>query len=149
MVWLKLIVCVLVILFAGQKVARYGDVIAQRKEGFSVLSGDDNVTLDLIEAGGDGVISVASNLVPDKMVAMVHTALDGDMPGARAVEQELAELFRVEFIETNPIPIKTAMALVGLCTEAFRLPLCELEKPEHRVEIQKAVRQLGLRSIET
>ena len=120
------------------------DVIAKRKEGFSVLSGDDNITLDLIEAGGDGVISVASNLVPDKMVKMVHTALDGDTGKARELEEELADLFRVEFIETNPIPIKTALAMIGMCEEVFRLPMCELEKPEHREELKKVIKKLNL-----
>lgn len=120
------------------------DVIAKRKEGFSVLSGDDNIALDLIEAGGDGVISVASNLVPDKMVKMVHTALDGDTGKARELEEELADLFRVEFIETNPIPIKTALAMMGMCEEAFRLPMCELEKPEHREELKKVIKKLNL-----
>jgi 4-hydroxy-tetrahydrodipicolinate synthase len=120
------------------------DVIAKKKEGFSVLSGDDNITLDLIEAGGDGVISVASNLVPDKMVKMVHTALDGDTGKARELEEELADLFRVEFIETNPIPIKTALAMIGMCEEVFRLPMCELEKPEHREELKKVIKKLNL-----
>jgi 4-hydroxy-tetrahydrodipicolinate synthase len=120
------------------------DVIAKRKEGFSVLSGDDNIALDLIEAGGDGVISVASNLVPDKMVKMVHTALDGDTGKARELEEELADLFRVEFIETNPIPIKTALAMIGMCEEVFRLPMCELEKPEHREELKKVIKKLNL-----
>jgi 4-hydroxy-tetrahydrodipicolinate synthase len=123
------------------------DVIAKRKEGFSVLSGDDNITLDLIEAGGDGVISVASNLVPDKMVKMVHTALNRDMVGARELEKELADLFRVEFIETNPIPIKTALAMMGMCKEAFRLPMCELEKPEHREELKEVLQKLDLKGV--
>ena len=120
------------------------DVIAGRKESFSVLSGDDNITLDLIEAGGDGVISVASNLLPDRMVKMVHTALDGDMAGARALEAELADFFRAEFVETNPIPIKTALAMVGMCEEAFRLPMCELEKPEHREDLRNVMKNLGI-----
>ena len=120
------------------------DVVAKSKEGFSVLSGDDNITLDLIEAGGDGVISVASNLVPDRMLKMVHTALDGDMGQARELEKELADLFRVEFIETNPIPIKTAVAMTGMCEEAFRLPMCEFEKPEHREELKKVMKKLNL-----
>jgi 4-hydroxy-tetrahydrodipicolinate synthase len=120
------------------------DVIANRKEDFSVLSGDDNMTLDLIEAGGDGIISVAANIVPDKMVEMVHTALDGDIEKAREMEKELAELFKVEFIETNPIPIKTAASMMGYCEEVFRLPMCKFEKEEHREELKKVIEKLGL-----
>ncbi len=104
------------------------DVIRKRKSGFSVLSGDDNMTLDLIEAGGDGVISVASNIVPKKIVKMVELALKGKMKEARAMEKSLAELFKVLFIETNPIPIKTALAMQGKCEEVFRLPLCTMEE---------------------
>ncbi len=123
------------------------EVVSRRKDGFSVLSGDDNMTLPLIEAGGDGVISVASNLVPDRMVRLVHAALKRDTEKARQLERELAELFRVEFIETNPIPIKTAMAMAGMCEEAFRLPMCELEKEEHRRELQKVVENLHLKGM--
>src|SRR3989339_1089850 len=79
------------------------EVIAQRPEGFSVLSGDDNMALDLIKAGGNGVISVASNAVPDRMVAMVKAALDGNFDEAEKLNKDLAPLFEAEFIETNPI----------------------------------------------
>lgn len=120
------------------------EVIEKRKEGFSVLSGDDNITLDLIESGGDGVISVAANIVPGKMAEMVHAALDGNLEKAREVEKELSELFRVEFIETNPIPIKTALAMMGRCKEVLRLPMCTLEKPEHREELKQVLEDLKL-----
>ena len=103
------------------------DVIAQRKNGFSVLSGDDNMTLSLIKEGGDGVISVASNLVPNRIVAMVHAALDGKIEEAERLDKNLAELFKACFIETNPIPIKTALAMKGMCREVFRLPMCSME----------------------
>src|SRR3989339_990670 len=89
------------------------DVISKRPKGFCVLSGDDNMTLDLIKAGGDGVISVASNLVPDRMVAMVNAALNRNWAEAERINDELAPLFKAAFIETNPIPIKCALALKG------------------------------------
>ena len=108
------------------------------------MSGDDGITMDLMEAGGDGVVSVASNIVPDKMVEMVHTALDGDMGKARELENNLKGLFDVEFIETNPIPIKTGAAMMGYCEEVFRLPMCELEKEEHREDLKKVMENLKL-----
>ncbi|MFH1316371.1 MAG: 4-hydroxy-tetrahydrodipicolinate synthase [Candidatus Woesearchaeota archaeon] len=120
------------------------DVIAGKKEGFTVLSGDDNITLDLIEAGGDGIISVASNIAPKMMSDMVHSALDGDMAKAREMEKGLSELFRVEFIETNPIPIKAMVAMKGMCKEVYRLPMCSLEDEGHRDEIKKVMVDLGL-----
>lgn len=108
------------------------DVIKRSPEDFTVLSGDDNLSLELIKNGGDGVISVASNLFPKTMIEMVHSALSGDWEKAESVETLLAPFFKTCFIETNPIPIKTAMAHYGHCKEIFRLPMCPLEKEEHR-----------------
>ncbi len=118
------------------------DVIKQRKDDFSVLSGDDNLCLKLIEAGGDGVISVASNLVPGLMVKMVHAALEGRFDEAAELEERLKPLFAACFIETNPIPIKTAMAARGWCEEEFRLPLCSLSKAEYRNLLMEAIADL-------
>ncbi|AEC02004.1 4-hydroxy-tetrahydrodipicolinate synthase [Parasphaerochaeta coccoides] len=118
------------------------DVIAHRRHGFRVLSGDDNMVLDLIEAGGDGVISVASNLFPRLMSTMVAQALAGNRDGSRALGAQLDEFFHSCFLETNPIPIKTAMAMCGWCNEEFRLPMCSLEKEEHRLRLQAAVDKL-------
>ncbi len=120
------------------------DVIARSPGDFAVLSGDDNIAVDLIEAGGDGVISVASNLIPSQMVTMIHAALDGDIVKARAWEKNLAPFFASCFCETNPIPIKTAMAAYGWCEEEFRLPMCSLENEEHRKQIMNALAPLDV-----
>jgi 4-hydroxy-tetrahydrodipicolinate synthase len=119
------------------------DVIKNKKEGFSVLSGDDNMTLDLVESGGDGVISVAANIVPDRIVKMVHTALDGNIGEARKLDSELGKLFKACFIETNPLPIKTGLAMQGKCQEVFRLPMCTME-PENREKLQKVLEELDI-----
>jgi 4-hydroxy-tetrahydrodipicolinate synthase len=119
-------------------------VIGRNLDGFSVLSGDDNLSLDLIEAGGDGVISVASNLIPLLMSDMIHHALSGDRSGARAINDRLQDFFKVCFIETNPIPIKTAMARYGWCLETFRLPMCTLESEEHRTTLYEVLDALQL-----
>lgn len=115
------------------------DVIKRRKEGFSVLSGDDNLALDVIREGGDGVISVASNLFPSQMERMVHSALEGDFESAECISRWFEPFFKACFIETNPIPIKTAMAYRGHCKEIFRLPLCSLESDEHRFALERIV----------
>lgn len=120
------------------------DVIGATDSSFHVVSGDDNMTLDLIEAGGKGVISVASNLIPGRMVEMVSLALDGSMPAARAKEKELSEFFKTMFIETNPIPIKTAMAMRGWCEEEFRLPICPLSTEENRRKVVQVVDSLNI-----
>jgi 4-hydroxy-tetrahydrodipicolinate synthase len=118
--------------------------VAQNRVGdFSLLSGDDNMTLKLIQAGGDGVVSVASNLIPRQMVDFVHTALDGDMDKAQAEEDRLMEFFKALFLETNPIPIKTAMAMQGWCEEVFRLPMCNFSKEEHYSTLREIIGRIG------
>lgn len=115
---------------ASGNLDQMADVVRTRKPGFSVLSGDDNLALDLIRLGGEGVISVASNLFPKQMADMVHSALAGEMEKADCLNAWFAPFFKACFYETNPIPIKTAMAHKGLCLPSFRLPLCSMESEE-------------------
>ncbi len=110
-------------------------VIEATHGAFHVLSGDDNLCLDLIEAGGDGVISVGSNICPRYISDMVALALGGNMEAARAMEANLSGLFKANFLETNPIPIKTAMARYGWCEESFRLPMCTFENEDNRTKL--------------
>ncbi|MEA2036459.1 MAG: 4-hydroxy-tetrahydrodipicolinate synthase [Nanoarchaeota archaeon] len=128
---------------ASGDIEQMKDVIAKKPEGFAVLSGDDNITLELIKAGGNGVISVASNLVPDKMAAMVKAALDNNMEDAEKINKELDPLFDVEFIETNPIPIKCALSLKGMCNEVYRLPICEL-RPENKEKLKEVLKDMKI-----
>jgi len=102
------------------------DVIYRTPDDFIVLSGDDNLTLPLMAAGGKGVISVASNIIPGRMSALVRAGLNGNFEEMRKLHYELLPFFKVEFIETNPIPIKTALAMKGMIKEVFRLPMCEM-----------------------
>ena len=119
------------------------DVIKNTDENFSVLSGDDNMTLNLIEAGGQGIISVASNIIPERMSSMVKEALSGNMERAREQEKNLSEFFEVEFIETNPLPIKTALAFQGKCEEVFRLPMCRMED-DNKDKLREVMTKMGL-----
>jgi 4-hydroxy-tetrahydrodipicolinate synthase len=102
---------------------------------FHVLSGDDNLSIPLIELGGDGVISVASNMCPAYISTMIHHALAGRMEEAKSMEANLSGFFKACFLETNPIPIKTAMARYGWCEESFRLPMCTLENEDNRTKL--------------
>jgi 4-hydroxy-tetrahydrodipicolinate synthase len=102
------------------------DLIARKPADFTVLSGDDNLVFPLMALGGKGVISVASNIVPDRMAAFVKAALKGDWDAARKMHYELLPLFRAIFIETNPIPVKAALAMKGMCAETYRLPMCPM-----------------------
>jgi len=133
---------------ASGDIEQIKSVILNRNDQFLVLSGDDNMTVKLIKAGGDGVISVAANLVPEQMRAMVHAALGGDFNTADRIEEQLTPLFKACFIETNPIPIKTAMAYAGWCQEKFRLPMCTLSSEEHREAVIRSLDGLEIRKRE-
>ena len=121
---------------AGVKEAS-GDVdqvmtlIRERPEGFTILSGDDALTFPLLAAGADGVISVVANLAPTLMSQMVERALGGDYDGARELHYRLLPLMRAIFVETNPIPVKAALEIMGHRQAHFRLPLV---RPTSEVE---------------
>lgn len=119
------------------------DVIQNRIDGFSVLSGDDNMTFNLLREGGDGVVSVASNLIPRQLVDFVHTALDGDFDAAQKEEDRLMEFFKALFLETNPIPIKTAMSMRGWCEEVFRLPMCGFSDTSYYRTLEEIIDRIG------
>lgn len=119
------------------------DVIATMPKDFVVLSGDDNMTLDLMKAGGRGVISVISNLLPRQVSELCRHALDGNWAEAEKANNYLAPMFKAAFIETNPIPIKTAMGLVGMPSGPLRLPLCEL-MPESLESLKATMKNMGV-----
>ncbi|HSX18824.1 MAG TPA: 4-hydroxy-tetrahydrodipicolinate synthase [Candidatus Saccharimonadales bacterium] len=108
---------------ASGNISQMMDIIAAAPKGFSVLSGDDALTLPLIAAGGVGIISVVANEVPSEFSKMVHFALAGNFKKARELHYRLLPLMNGNFIETNPIPVKTALFMMGKIKESFRLPL--------------------------
>lgn len=99
------------------------ELLSARPEGFAVLSGDDWLTLPLVTAGGDGLISVTSNEAPAAMTQLVHLALSGDLDAARHWHYRLLPLMDANFLETNPAPVKAALALMGRIRNVLRLPL--------------------------
>jgi len=109
------------------------ELLNRRPAGFSVLSGDDALTLPLMGCGGEGVISVASNMFPREMVELTESLLKGDYDHAKEIHNRLYPFFINQFIETNPVPIKTYMASQGLMEEIFRLPLCPLKEGNRKV----------------
>lgn len=117
-------------------------VIAGREEGFSVLSGNDDQTLDLMRSGGDGVISVASNIAPELVIELVRKLQAGD-PHAYALNEKLMPLFKNCFAESNPIPVKAALALQGIGTPEMRLPLTAAT-PATVELMQKTLNDLGI-----
>ncbi len=110
---------------------------------FQVLSGDDALALPLMAVGGRGLISVASNIVPDRMARMINFALAGDFAAAREEHTALLPLMLVNFIESNPIPVKAALAILGLVDEVYRLPMVP-PSDASRAKIRQALADLGM-----
>jgi 4-hydroxy-tetrahydrodipicolinate synthase len=111
---------------ASGSIIQVMDVISQLPKSFAVVSGDDGLTLPVIAMGGQGVISVVSNLFPRMVSDMVRLAISGDYEGAKALNYRLLPMFKGAFIETSPVPIKTAMNMAGMPAGGVRLPLCEM-----------------------
>jgi 4-hydroxy-tetrahydrodipicolinate synthase len=118
-------------------------IINHRPKDFAVVSGEDSLTLPLIASGADGVISVIANEMPKEFSDMVRSALKGDMKKAQAIHYRMFELMKLNFIESNPIPVKTALALMGKIDENFRLPLVRMTKP-NKDKMKKALKELKL-----
>lgn len=119
------------------------DVIRFTGDEFSVLAGDDNMILPLMAIGGDGVISVASNVVPQKLVSLVKAAQAKDYDQARSLHYEMLPLFKAMFLETNPIPVKESLAMMGLVEPVFRLPMCNISS-ENKLRLQEILNQLKI-----
>ena len=128
---------------ASGNISQMADVCHVVPPDFLVLSGDDVITLPLMALGGRGIISVASNEIPAEMVQMVEAAERGDFAAARTMQKRILPLMQVNFIESNPVPVKAAMAAMGLLEEVYRLPMCS-PKPESREKILKILKGLDL-----
>jgi 4-hydroxy-tetrahydrodipicolinate synthase len=126
---------------ASGSIPQIMDLLLQKPDDFCVLSGDDNLVFSIMSLGGHGVISVASNLIPDKMVSFVEQALQGNWTEARKAHFVLLPLFKAIFIETNPIPIKAALAFKGMLEENYRLPMCPME-PGNKDKLKAVLREL-------
>jgi 4-hydroxy-tetrahydrodipicolinate synthase len=113
---------------ASNNLEQIMQIIKYRPKDFSVLSGEDSLTLPIITCGGDGVISVVSNEVPREYSDMVRAALAGDLKKAKELHYKLFELMRANFIESNPIPVKTALNMMGMIEDSLRLPLTRMSK---------------------
>jgi len=118
-------------------------LLASVPDPFIVISGDDAITLPLMALGGRGLISVASNEIPAQMTKIVQTALKGDFAMAREIHRRYFPLMEANFVESNPIPVKAAMALMGLLEPVYRLPLVP-PKEENLLKIRKALEVTGL-----
>jgi len=128
---------------ASGNITQMADVCNAVPDDFIVLSGDDAITLPLMAIGGRGIISVVSNEIPAEMSQMVEAAERGDFAAARAIHRRILPLMQINFVESNPVPVKAAMAAMGLLEEVYRLPMCS-PKPESREKIVKVLKGLDL-----
>lgn len=132
---------------ASGDLAQVATILRDRPSGFLVLAGDDEMAIPVMALGGDGVVSVAGNEVPEAMKALVTAGLHGDFGTARAQHFRLLSLMRANFMESNPIPVKTAMEMLGRFPAHMRLPLTPLEDG-HRALLEAALAEAGARPVD-
>jgi 4-hydroxy-tetrahydrodipicolinate synthase len=128
---------------ASGNIGQMASVVHQVPESFNVLSGDDAITIPLVSLGGRGIISVVSNEIPGEMTKLTQLAMKGDFAGARAMQRQWLPLMEVNFVESNPIPVKAAMAMMGLCEPVWRLPMTPPSAQNH-AKIETVLRSAGL-----
>ncbi len=128
---------------ASGNLDQVSEIIATAPKGFVVMSGDDNLTLPMLSVGARGVVSVVANIAPKEIAAMVSAFLNGDAKKAAALHRTLFPLVKSLFIETNPIPVKAALGLMGLCDPRPRLPLTPLSKSA-APPLKGALKKFGL-----
>jgi 4-hydroxy-tetrahydrodipicolinate synthase len=127
---------------ASGNYAQVSEIIRRAPEGFAILSGDDDLTFALMATGAHGVISVASNVLPGAVAAMTGALEDGDLNAARDLHHYLSPLYKACFVESNPIPVKAALSILGLCTDIVRLPLAPASEStrKHLTTILKSLK---------
>jgi 4-hydroxy-tetrahydrodipicolinate synthase len=128
---------------ASGNIAQMAAIIGLLPADFTVLCGDDPITIALMALGGRGVISVVSNQIPAEMTGLAHACLKGDFEAARQIQRRFLALMNVNFVESNPIPVKAAMAMMGLLEPVYRLPLCPPAEAS-RARIEKVLEEAGL-----
>lgn len=128
---------------ASGDISQIGELCTRAPERFRILSGDDTLTLPLIALGGHGIISVASNEVPGMMAQLASACLEGRWQDARALNRSLYPLMKINFVESNPIPVKAALAMMGKISEVYRLPLVKISDAG-RAKLKPVMKGLGL-----
>ncbi len=128
---------------ASGNLGQMAEIVRLAGDKITLLSGDDNVTLPVLSLGGKGVVSVVANIAPRDTSDMIKAWEDGDVERTRSLYYKLLPLCQAMFYETNPIPVKTALAMMGKIQEEMRLPLCNMSKA-NRDKLEKALRDYGL-----
>jgi 4-hydroxy-tetrahydrodipicolinate synthase len=128
---------------ASGNIGQIAEVFNHVPDTFLVFSGDDAVTLPVISLGGVGIVSVCSNEIPHEMSQLAQAALDGDWARARQIQKKYLALMQINFIESNPMPVKAALAMMGRIEENYRLPMVPM-RPENRAKLEKIAAEAGV-----
>jgi 4-hydroxy-tetrahydrodipicolinate synthase len=128
---------------ASGNISQMAAVCHNLPDSFDILCGDDALTIPLCALGGRGLISVVSNQIPGEMTKLVQAAISGDFAGARKLQRQWFPLMEMNFTESNPIPVKASMALMGLLEPVYRLPMCP-PMPQTQTKIEAVLKQVGL-----
>ena len=128
---------------ASENFAQIAELLEERPENFSVLTGEDSLILPFMAMGGDGVISVAANEIPLQIKQLVEAARTGNLEEARAINRRYRKLLKLNFLESNPVPVKYALAKMGMIEENYRLPLVPLSV-ENKLTLDQELKALGL-----
>jgi 4-hydroxy-tetrahydrodipicolinate synthase len=127
---------------ASGNLAQISDIVRDRPASFAVLSGDDSFTLSVMALGGEGIISVVSNAIPGPLASLCNAALAGNWNEARALHHKLTPFITAAFVESNPLPVKAALAMLGRIGNVLRLPLVPLA-PQHEPKLRAALAAAG------
>ena len=119
-------------------------VISKRVSNLKYFTGRDDQAVDNIRMGGDGLISVAANIVPDKIRRMIQSSMDKEYDSAEGVKEELSALFEILQLQPDPVPVKTLMSHMKLCEESFRLPICSFDDEQFKEKIKTIIKELNL-----
>lgn len=128
---------------ASGNISQIAEIASLVDESFKIFAGDDSVVLPVAALGGVGVISVASNLLPRLVTDLCHASIEGRLDEARKLNRQLTPIFKVMFIESNPVPVKTALALIGMIEEVYRLPMAPMSK-DNRAKLEQVLTEAGV-----
>ncbi|MCP4374236.1 MAG: 4-hydroxy-tetrahydrodipicolinate synthase [Deltaproteobacteria bacterium] len=128
----------------GTKLNQAKEILSKKTPNLKLLAGKDDQAIDIIRLGGDGLISVAANIVPDQMLQMIQSAFDERYNTAESIKEKLSDLFNILQLQPDPVSAKTVLSHMKLCEESFRLPICSFEDEKFNAQILKIIKDLKL-----
>jgi len=129
---------------AGPNLDQAKEILSKKAPNLKLLAGKDDQAIDIIRLGGDGLISVAANIVPDKMLRMTQSAFDGGYNTAESIREKLSDLLKILQRQPDPVPVKTVLSHMKFCEESFRLPICSFEDKKFNAQIIEIIKRLKL-----